>query len=73
MLVSLTALFRGILEELPLRESQVMTILAEQGPIATFSSKILLQYDMGALALFNPLFNLTGKDLVGRGNTKNVV
>ena len=32
MLVSLTALFRGVFEELPLRESQVMSILAEQGP-----------------------------------------
>jgi hypothetical protein len=32
MLVSLTPSFRGIFEELPLRESQVMTILAELDP-----------------------------------------
>ncbi len=58
MLVSLTALFSGIFEELPLRESQVMTILAEQGPIATFSSKILQQYDVGASALHKALSKL---------------
>ena len=70
MLVSLTALFGGIFEELPLRESQVMTILAEQGPIATFSSKILQQYDMGAPALHKALSNLVRKDLVRRGQDK---
>ncbi|MDY6950395.1 MAG: ATP-binding protein [Thermodesulfobacteriota bacterium] len=70
MLVSLTALFAGIFEELPLRESQVMTILAEQGPVATFSSKILQRYDMGAPALHKALANLVKKDLVRRGQDK---
>jgi len=70
MLVSLTALFAGVFEELPLRESQVITILAEQGPMATFSSKILQQYDMGAPALHKALSNLAKKDLVHRGKDK---
>ena len=70
MLVSLTASFAGVFEELPLRESQVMTILAEQGPIATFPSKILQQYDMGAPALHKALANLVKKDLVRKGQDK---
>jgi hypothetical protein len=41
MLVSLTPAFRGVFEELPLRESQVMAILAEHGPISTFASKFI--------------------------------
>ncbi len=71
--VSLTALFRGVFEELPLRESQVMSILAEQGPIATFSTKILQQYDMGAPALHKALSNLVKKDLVRRGQDKKYI
>ena len=70
MLASLTALFGGIYEELPLRESQVMTILAEQGPTATFSSKILQPYDMGTPALHKALSNLVKKDLVRRAQDK---
>lgn len=73
MLVSLTALFRGVFEELPLRESQVMSILAEQGPIATFSTKILQQYDMGPPALHKALSNLVKKDLVRRGQDKKYI
>jgi hypothetical protein len=70
MLVSLTGLFAGIFEQLPIRESQVMTILAEQGPTATFSSKILQQYEMGAPALHKALSNLIKKDLVQKGQDK---
>lgn len=70
MLVSLTALFAGVFEQLPIRESQVMTILAEQGPIATFSSKILQQYEMGAPALHKALSNLVKKDFVRKGKDK---
>ncbi len=70
MLLSLTALFGGVFEELPLRESQVMTILAEQGPIATFSSKILQRYEMGAPALHKALSNLVKKDFVRKGEDK---
>ena len=73
MLVSLTALFRGVFEELPLRESQVMSILAEQGPIATFSSKILQQYDMGPPSLHKALSNLVKKDLVRKGQDKKYI
>lgn len=70
MLLSLTALFGSVFEELPLRESQVMTILAEQGPIATFSSKILQQYEMGAPALHKALSNLVKKDFVRKVEDK---
>jgi uncharacterized protein len=70
MLGSLTALFRGVFEELPLRESQVMSILAEQGPIAIFSSKILQHYGMGPPALHKALSNLVKKDLVRKGQDK---
>ena len=73
MLVSLTALFSGVFEELPLRESQVMSILAEQGPIATFSTKILQQYDMGPPSLHKALSNLVKKDLVRRGQDKKYI
>jgi len=73
MLGSLTALFRGVFEVLPLRESQVMTILAEQGPIAIFSSKILQQYDMGPPSLHKALSNLVKKDLVRRGQDKKYI
>ena len=73
MLVSLTALFSGVFEELPLRESQVMSILAEQGPIATFSTKILQQYDMGPPALHKALSNLVKKDMVRRGQDKKYI
>ena len=73
MLGSLTALFSGVFEELPLRESQVMSILAEQGPIATFSSKILQQYDMGPPSLHKALSNLVKKDLVRKGQDKKYI
>jgi AAA+ ATPase superfamily predicted ATPase len=70
MLVSLTPSFSGIFEELPLRESQVMTLLAEQGPIATFSSKMLYKYDMGAPSLHKALSSLIRKDLIRKGKDK---
>ncbi|MBW2319118.1 MAG: ATP-binding protein [Deltaproteobacteria bacterium] len=73
MLGSLTDLFRGVFEELPLRESQVMSILTEQGPIATFSSKILQQYDMGPPTLHKALSNLVKKDLVRKGQDKKYI
>ena len=71
MLVSLTPSFRGIFEELPLRESQVMTILAEHGPIGTFAAKLIQPYEMGTPALHKALSNLRLKDLVFRGKDKN--
>lgn len=64
MLSSLTPSFAGIFEELPLRESQAMTILAEQGPLKTFSSKMLQPYDMGTPSLHKSLSNLIKKDLI---------
>jgi AAA+ ATPase superfamily predicted ATPase len=70
MLISLTPSFRGIFEELPLRESQVMTILAENGPTKTFPSKLIQAYDMGAPALHKALNNLIKKDLIHKGEDK---
>ncbi len=64
MLSSLTPSFAGIFEELPLRESQVMTILAEHGPLRTFSNKMLQPYDMGTPSLHKALSNLIKKDLI---------
>ena len=71
MLVSLTPSFRGIFEELPLRESQVMTILAEHGPIRTFTTKLIQPYEMGTPALHKALSNLMLKDLVFKGKDKS--
>ena len=71
MLVSLTPSFRGVFEELPLRESQVMTILAEHGPIGTFTAKLIQPYEMGTPALHKALSNLILKDLVFKGIDKN--
>lgn len=71
MLVSLTPSFRGVFEELPLRESQVMTILAEHGPLGTFSAKLIQPYEMGTPALHKALSNLMLKDLVFKGKDKN--
>lgn len=70
MLVSLTPAFRGIYEELPLRESQVMSLIAEHGPLRTFPSKIIQPYDLGAPALHKALSNLIKKDLVAKDNDK---
>jgi AAA+ ATPase superfamily predicted ATPase len=70
MLVSLTPSFRGVFEELPSRESQVMTILAEHGPIGTFSAKLIQPYEMGTPALHKALSNLMLKDLVFKGKDK---
>lgn len=67
MLSSLTPSFGGIFEELPLRESQVMTILAEHGPLRTFSNKMLQPYDIGTPSLHKALSNLIKKDLVQKG------
>ncbi len=67
MLSSLTPSFGGIFEELPLRESQVMTILAEHGPLRTFSNKMLQPYDIGTPSLHKALSNLIKKDLVRKG------
>lgn len=67
MLSSLTPSFAGIFEELPLRESQVMTILAEHGPLRTFSNKMLQPYDMGTPSLHKALSNLIKKDLIRKG------
>jgi len=64
MLISLTPSFRGVFEELPLRESQVMTILAENGPIKTFPSKLIQAYEMGTPALHKAISNLIKKDLI---------
>jgi len=70
MLVSLTPLLSGIFEELPIRESQVMTLLAEHGPITTFSSKMLYKYDMGMPSLHKALSSLIRKDLISKGQAK---
>jgi len=70
MLSSLTPSFAGIFEELPLRESQVMTILADHGPLKTFSSKMLQPYDMGTPSLHKALSNLIKKDLIRKGKDK---
>ena len=70
MLVSLTPLLSGIFEELPIRESQVMTLLAEHGPITTFSSKMLYKYDMGMPSLHKALSSLIRKDLISKGQDK---
>ena len=67
MLISLTPSFRGVFEELPLRESQVMTIMAENGPIKTFSSKLIQAYEMGTPALHKAISNLVKKDLIHKG------
>jgi len=67
MLSSLTPSFAGIFEELPLRESQVMTILAEHGPLKTFGNKMLQPYDMGTPSLHKALSNLVKKDLIRKG------
>ena len=71
MLISLTPSFRGVFEELPLRESQVLTLLAEYGPIKTFPSKLIQAYDMGAPALHKALSNLIKKDLIYKGEDKS--
>jgi hypothetical protein len=71
MLVSLTPDFRGIFEELPLRESQVMTILAERGPTKTFPHRFIQPYDMGTPALHKALSNLLKKDLIFRDGDRN--
>lgn len=70
MLLSLTPSFSGIFEELPLRESQVMTILAEHGPLKTFSNKMLQPYDMGTPSLHKALSNLIKKDLIRKDKGK---
>ena len=70
MLVSLTPSLSGIFEELPIRESQIMTLLAEHGPIATFSSKMLYKYDMGMPSLHKALSSLIRKDLISKGQDK---
>jgi AAA+ ATPase superfamily predicted ATPase len=70
MLLSLTPSFSGVFEELPLRESQVMTILAEHGPLKTFSNKMLQPYDMGAPSLHKALSNLVKKDLIRKDKGK---
>jgi len=70
MLTSLTPSFAGIFEELPLRESQVMTILAEHGPLKTFSNKMLQPYDLGTPSLHKALSNLIRKDLVRKSKDK---
>lgn len=70
MLLSLTPSFSGVFEELPLRESQVMTILAEHGPLKTFSNKMLQPYDMGTQSLHKALSNLVKKDLVRKDKDK---
>jgi len=70
MLVSLTPWLAGIFEELPIRESQVMTLLAEHGPIATFSSKMLYKYDMGMPSLHKALSSLIRKELISKGQDK---
>ena len=64
MLISLTPSFRGVFYELPLRESQVMTILFENDPIKIFPSKLIQAYDMGTPALHKALSNLIKKDLI---------
>jgi len=70
MLSSLTPSFAGIFEELPLRESQVMTILAEHGPLRTFSNKMLQPYDMGTPSLHKALSNLIKKDFIRKGKDR---
>jgi len=70
MLSSLTPSFAGIFEELPLRESQVMTIVAEHGPLKTFSNKMLQPYDMGTPSLHKARSNLIKKDLIRKGKDK---
>lgn len=70
MLLSLTPSFSGVFEELPLRESQVMTILAEHGPLKTFSNNMLQPYDMGVQSLHKALSNLIKKDLVLKSKDK---
>ena len=70
MLISLTPSFRGVFEELPLRESQVMSILAENGPIKTFPSKLIQSYEMGTPALHKAISNLIKKDLIYKGDDK---
>ncbi len=70
MLTSLTPSFAGIFEELPLRESQVMTILAEHGPLKTFSNKMLQPYDLGTPSLHKALSNLIRKDLIRKSKDK---
>lgn len=71
MLISLTPSFRGVFEELPLRESQVLTILAENGPLKIFPSKLIQAYDMGTPALHKALSNLIKKDLIIKGEDKS--
>jgi len=70
MLVSLTPSLSGIFEELPIRERQVITLLAEHGPAATFSSKMLYKYDMGMPSLHKALSSLIRKDLISKGQDK---
>ncbi len=70
MLSSLTPSLAGIYEDLPLRESQVMTILAEHGPTKTFSNKMLQPYDMGTPSLHKALSNLIKKDLILKSKDK---
>jgi AAA+ ATPase superfamily predicted ATPase len=71
MLISLTPSFRGVFEELPLRESQVLTILAENGPLKIFPSKLIQAYDMGTPSLHKALSNLIKKDLIIKGEDKS--
>jgi hypothetical protein len=47
-----------------------MTILAEHGPIGTFTAKLIQPYGMGAPALHKALSNLVIKDLVFKGEDK---
>ena len=70
MLSSLTPSLAGIYEDLPLRESQVMTILAEHGPMKTFANKMLQPYDMGTPSLHKALSNLIKKDLILKSKDK---
>jgi len=55
----------------PFRFGQVMTILAEHGPIGTFTAKLIQPYEMGTPALHKALANLMLKDLVFKGKDKN--
>ena len=69
-LISLPPSFRGVFEELPLRESQVMTILAENDPIKNSPSKLIQAYEMGTPALRKAISNLIKKDLIYKGVDK---
>ncbi len=47
-----------------------MTIVAEHGPMKTFSTKMLQPYDMGTPSLHKALSNLIKKDLIRKGKDK---